>query len=151
MIQEKTDNAVADLSLLMVKNKEAQSEHMKELWKKLLENAKKDEFGPIDKVVTIEKADLTEGEAFSKAYSAKGQLTSYFTGEHYGKSTANVYYKSAGQKNKNDRHKTNAAEMMHSPVVENLIETQQAGVASQVYAKLKNEFGNVVTPHQDLY
>lgn len=117
---------------------------------RLLEKAKKDEFGPLDNVIHV-NADVSEGEALGKAYSATGQSTSYSVEENYCKSTPfKVYYERSKKEKNND--KTAAAEMAHSPVVENLVETQQIAVAAQVNGKIKNEFGGmVVTPQQDLY
>ncbi len=135
----------------------------KKLLTELLDNARKDE--KKDKLNFIEditelvdvKTEITEGEALGRAYSSAECPTAYFAVEDYDGITSTstqskVYYVRCKIEKENDCKKEAAAEMVHSPVVENLIETQRAGVAAQVNGRIKNEFGSaVVTPTQDLY
>ncbi|MBI4016846.1 MAG: hypothetical protein HY363_04085 [Candidatus Aenigmarchaeota archaeon] len=136
----------------------SQETNTKKLLTELLDNARKNEkkhrIDCIEETVDV-KTEITEGEAIGKAYSSAGRQTIYAVAENYGGSTSTqskVHYVRCKIEKYDDCKKEAAAEMVHSPVVENLIETQRAGVAAQVNGRIKNEFGSaVVTPTQDLY
>jgi len=134
-----------DLSSIL-QNRQAS---IKIIWNDLRKKIKNENPVSIDKIV--EKQEITEGEAMGKAYMTKGMSTTYASGENYSSTTkTNVYYESSKQ---NNHKQAKSEEMVHSPVIEHLIQIHNAGVSAQVYGKIKNQLMNVQTPNieGDLY